>query len=187
MAEARRLPGAGDGGSWRSIVARSGRGGHRAVRQLRVRAAADRRPDVRPRGDDALYHPGIHQAPRDRGSPLSVPRAQHAVCRRFLWPLPIRAGIRLHGRPRVPLRPDPVILQRPRGVTTMADTRHKPRLGVFKFASCDGCQLSLLDCEDELLAVAGAVEIAYFLEATRRPLEGNFDLSLVEGSISSPE
>jgi coenzyme F420-reducing hydrogenase gamma subunit len=63
----------------------------------------------------------------------------------------------------------------------------KPRLGVFKFASCDGCQLSLLDCEDELLAVAGAVEVAYFLEATRRPLEGEFDLTLVEGSISSPE
>jgi coenzyme F420-reducing hydrogenase gamma subunit len=45
----------------------------------------------------------------------------------------------------------------------------------------------LLDCEDELLAVAGAIEIAYFLEATRRPLEGKFDLCLVEGSISSPE
>ena len=69
----------------------------------------------------------------------------------------------------------------------MATARRKPRLGVFKFASCDGCQLSLLDCEDELLAVAGAVEIAYFLEATRRPLKGKFDLTLVEGSISSPE
>ena len=43
----------------------------------------------------------------------------------------------------------------------------KPKLAVWKFASCDGCQLSLLDCEDELLAVAGAVEIAYFPEATR--------------------
>ncbi len=69
----------------------------------------------------------------------------------------------------------------------MADPRQKPRMGVFKFASCDGCQLSLLDCEDELLAMAGAIEIAYFLEATRRPLAGDFDLSLVEGSISSPE
>ena len=46
---------------------------------------------------------------------------------------------------------------------------HKPRLAVWKFASCDGCQLSLLDCEDELLAVAGAIDIAYFLEATRGP------------------
>src|SRR5207342_1205405 len=68
-----------------------------------------------------------------------------------------------------------------------ADSMSRPCLGVFKFASCDGCQLSLLDCVDELLAVAGAVEIAYFLEATRRPLEGIFDLSLVEGSVSSPE
>jgi sulfhydrogenase subunit delta len=69
----------------------------------------------------------------------------------------------------------------------MTEAPRKPRLGVFKFASCDGCQLSLLDCEDELLAVAGAVDVAYFLEATRRPLEGEFDLVLVEGSISSPE
>jgi len=38
----------------------------------------------------------------------------------------------------------------------------KPKLAVFKFASCDGCQLSLLDAEDELLLVAGAVDIANF-------------------------
>ncbi len=69
----------------------------------------------------------------------------------------------------------------------MSSTPAKPRLGVFKFASCDGCQLSLLDCEDELLDVANAVEIAYFLEATRRPLEGEFDIALVEGSISTPD
>ena len=50
--------------------------------------------------------------------------------------------------------------------------RRKPKLAVWKFASCDGCQLSLLDCEDELLAVAGAVEIAYFLEATRADRQG---------------
>src|SRR5271170_2940988 len=63
----------------------------------------------------------------------------------------------------------------------------KPRLGVFKFASCDGCQLSLLDCEDQLLSVANRVEIAYFLEATQRPLEGEFDVALVEGSVSTPD
>jgi coenzyme F420-reducing hydrogenase gamma subunit len=56
---------------------------------------------------------------------------------------------------------------------------------VWKFASCDGCQLSLLDCEDELLAVAGAVEIAYFLEASRTEIAGPYDLSLVEGSITT--
>jgi coenzyme F420-reducing hydrogenase gamma subunit len=62
-----------------------------------------------------------------------------------------------------------------------------PRLGVFKFASCDGCQLSLLDCEDELLAVAGALEIIYFLEATSRIEPGPYDVALVEGSITTPE
>lgn len=61
----------------------------------------------------------------------------------------------------------------------------RPRLGVWKFASCDGCQLTLLDCEDELLEIAGQVEIAYFLEATRRPLRGTVDIALVEGSITT--
>ena len=62
----------------------------------------------------------------------------------------------------------------------------RPKLAVWKFSSCDGCQLSLLDCEDELLAVAGSVEIAYFLEATRNEVAGPYDLSLVEGSITTP-
>jgi coenzyme F420-reducing hydrogenase gamma subunit len=62
----------------------------------------------------------------------------------------------------------------------------KLRLAVFKFASCDGCQLSLLDCEDELLAVASALEIAHFAEASSRLLEGPYDVSLVEGSITTP-
>lgn len=61
----------------------------------------------------------------------------------------------------------------------------RPKLAVWKFASCDGCQLSLLDCEDELLAIAGEIEIAYFLEATRHQVEGPYDLSLVEGSVTT--
>jgi sulfhydrogenase subunit delta len=61
----------------------------------------------------------------------------------------------------------------------------KPKLAVWKFASCDGCQLSLLDLEDELLTLAGAVELADFREATSRVVEGPYDLSLVEGSITT--
>ncbi|MCI2429377.1 oxidoreductase [Candidatus Acetothermia bacterium] len=64
--------------------------------------------------------------------------------------------------------------------------KRKPKLAVWKFASCDGCQLSLLDCEDELLAVAGAVEIANFPEASSAVMKGPYDLSLVEGSITTP-
>jgi coenzyme F420-reducing hydrogenase gamma subunit len=63
----------------------------------------------------------------------------------------------------------------------------KPTLAVWKFSSCDGCQLSLLDCEDELLAVAGEIDIASFLEATRSQVDGPYDVSLVEGSITTPE
>lgn len=63
----------------------------------------------------------------------------------------------------------------------------KPRLGVFKLASCDGCQLQLLSCEDELLALAGVIDIAFFAEATSRKDEGRYDLALVEGSITTPE
>jgi coenzyme F420-reducing hydrogenase gamma subunit len=63
---------------------------------------------------------------------------------------------------------------------------HKPRLAVWKFASCDGCQLSLLDCEDELLAITDRLEIANFLEASRAVGRGPYDLSLVEGSITTP-
>ena len=63
----------------------------------------------------------------------------------------------------------------------------KPKLAVFKFASCDGCQLTLLDCEDELLAVADRVQIAYFPEATRAQVRGPYDLTLVEGSITTPD
>jgi sulfhydrogenase subunit delta len=61
----------------------------------------------------------------------------------------------------------------------------RPTVAVWKFSSCDGCQLTLLDCEDELLAIAEAVEIAYFPEATSAELEGPYDISLVEGSVTT--
>lgn len=61
----------------------------------------------------------------------------------------------------------------------------RPTLAVWKFASCDGCQLSLLDCEDELLSLADIVEIANFYEASSHVIKGPYDISLVEGSITN--
>jgi coenzyme F420-reducing hydrogenase gamma subunit len=61
-----------------------------------------------------------------------------------------------------------------------------PTLAVWKFASCDGCQLTLLNCEDELIPLSGAVRIASFPEATRATIAGPYDVSLVEGSITTP-
>jgi coenzyme F420-reducing hydrogenase gamma subunit len=61
----------------------------------------------------------------------------------------------------------------------------KKKLAVWKFASCDGCQLSILDCEDELLTIADAITIAYFPEATKAVVEGPYDVSLIEGSVTT--
>ena len=61
-----------------------------------------------------------------------------------------------------------------------------PSLAVWKFASCDGCQLTLLDCEDELLTLAEQVQIAVFAEASSAVVGGPYDVSLVEGSVTTP-
>jgi sulfhydrogenase subunit delta len=66
-----------------------------------------------------------------------------------------------------------------------SEGKRKPKIGVFKFASCDGCQLTILDAEDELLGISDAVDIAYFPEATRAVLKGPYDIGLVEGSITT--
>jgi len=60
----------------------------------------------------------------------------------------------------------------------------RPKLAVWKFASCDGCQLSVLDTAD-LFALAERVEISHFLEVTRAVVQGPYDISLVEGSVTT--
>lgn len=68
----------------------------------------------------------------------------------------------------------------------MAESR-LPRVGVVKMASCDGCQLTLLDLEDELIAIGQRFDLVEFPEATSRRSSGPYDVLLVEGSISTPE
>jgi sulfhydrogenase subunit delta len=75
----------------------------------------------------------------------------------------------------------------PRPTAARAAAGRRPRVGVVKFASCDGCQLTLLDLEDELLAITEHFDIVEFAEATSRRSQGPFDVLLVEGSISTPE
>lgn len=74
----------------------------------------------------------------------------------------------------------------PAGPVPPAASAAKASLAVFKFASCDGCQLSLLDCEDELLELAGVVTIASFAELSSVQVGGPYDLVLVEGSVTTP-
>jgi sulfhydrogenase subunit delta len=63
----------------------------------------------------------------------------------------------------------------------------RPRVGVVKLASCDGCQLTLLDLEDQLLPLTERFELIDFPEATSRRSEGPYDVLLVEGSVSTPD
>jgi coenzyme F420-reducing hydrogenase gamma subunit len=65
-------------------------------------------------------------------------------------------------------------------------TASKPRVAVFKMASCDGCQLQLLDAEDALLELAGAIDIVNFAEASSHIEPGPYDVTLIEGSVSTP-
>src|SRR5690606_2075010 len=108
---------------------------------------------------------------------------QHEMRYRALRPLSVESVFYLQGWTRFLLRPNSGSVQGARVVMIKAHSP-KPRLAVWKFSSCDGCQLSLLDCEDELLALADKVEIAYFAEASSNYGEGPYDISLVEGSIA---
>lgn len=65
-------------------------------------------------------------------------------------------------------------------------TTKKPTVAVYKFSSCDGCQLSILNMEDDLLDLANVIDIAFFLEATRAQRPGPYDIAIVEGSITTP-
>jgi coenzyme F420-reducing hydrogenase gamma subunit len=64
---------------------------------------------------------------------------------------------------------------------------NKPKVAVYKFSSCDGCQLQLLNLEDELIDLAGAVDLAFFLEARRQVIPGPYDVGIIEGSVTTPE
>lgn len=77
--------------------------------------------------------------------------------------------------------------ERPRHREEAHKNAARPKLGVFKFASCDGCQLSVLNLEDDLLALGQALDIAYFPEASSRMEAGPYDIALVEGSITTAE
>jgi len=124
---------------------------------------------------------GVKTGDRAR-SHLGLARTQHAMCRRTVRPLSAGARIRLQGRACHSLRSSSTF---PFCRTIVMPA--KPRLAVFKFASCDGCQLSLLDAEDDLFEICDRVEIAHFAEASSDLQAGPYDIALVEGSITTKD
>lgn len=63
----------------------------------------------------------------------------------------------------------------------------RPAIAVHKFSSCDGCQLAFLNAGDDLLRLAGLVQIRHFLEAGVEDEDAAVDIAFVEGSISTGE
>lgn len=61
----------------------------------------------------------------------------------------------------------------------------KYRIGIFKLTSCDGCQLAILNLEEVFLELLRFYDLAYFREGTDRVLKGTFDISIIEGSITT--
>jgi coenzyme F420-reducing hydrogenase gamma subunit len=69
----------------------------------------------------------------------------------------------------------------------MSKLPQRPSIAVAKFASCDGCQLTILSLEEQLLALCERFDIVDFPEASSARSQGPYDILLVEGSISAPE
>ncbi|MCC6208624.1 MAG: sulfhydrogenase subunit delta [Gammaproteobacteria bacterium] len=63
----------------------------------------------------------------------------------------------------------------------------RPTVAVHKFTSCDGCQLAFLNLGDDLLTLAGLVDIRHFAEAGMVDPEAQVDIAFVEGSITTPD
>ena len=136
---------------------------------------------VRTRGDDPRRRPRHRGLRRRRRPGAHLAGTQLPVRSATVRPLPAGAAVRLCRRPGRQLDHGCRVV----GGATMVTSTTRPTIAVWKFASCDGCQLTLLDCEDELLAVTDRVQIAYFLEATRATIAGPYDLSIVEGSVTT--
>jgi coenzyme F420-reducing hydrogenase gamma subunit len=59
----------------------------------------------------------------------------------------------------------------------------KPKVAFFDFASCEGCQLTVINLEDEILDILSKVDIVNFREAISERGE-DYDVAFIEGSIT---
>lgn len=62
----------------------------------------------------------------------------------------------------------------------------KPKLAVFDFACCEGCQLQIVNMEEEILYLISIVNPVQWREAMSEESD-DYDIVLIEGSITRPE
>jgi sulfhydrogenase subunit delta len=63
----------------------------------------------------------------------------------------------------------------------------KPKIGLFSLTCCEGCEIAILDLEDELLDFTDKFEILNFRLAQEKQVDGPYDIAFIEGSISTKE
>ncbi len=60
----------------------------------------------------------------------------------------------------------------------------KPKVGIFGFTGCGGCQLEILNLEDQLLDLLGAIDIVHFTEAITEHSD-DYEIAFIEGSVTT--
>jgi len=61
----------------------------------------------------------------------------------------------------------------------------KPRVGIFDFACCEGCQLQIANMGEDVLAVLGSIEVMEWREVMSEKWGKNLDIAIIEGSITT--
>ncbi len=62
----------------------------------------------------------------------------------------------------------------------------KPRVAIFDFACCEGCQLQIVNLEEEILNLIDLVDVVEWREAMSEQSH-EYDIAIIEGSITRPE
>ncbi len=62
----------------------------------------------------------------------------------------------------------------------------KPKIAIFDFACCEGCQLQIVNLEEEILSLLGGADVVEWREAMSEKSD-EYDIAIIEGSITRME
>jgi len=62
----------------------------------------------------------------------------------------------------------------------------KPKVGIFDFACCEGCQLQIANMGEDVLAVLGSIDVLEWREVMSEKWGKKLDIAIIEGSITDP-
>ncbi|MEK7627577.1 MAG: cytochrome B, partial [Patescibacteria group bacterium] len=59
----------------------------------------------------------------------------------------------------------------------------KPKVAIFSMACCAGCALQIVNLEEKILDLVGAVDVVEWQEGLSEKSGGNYDIAIIEGSV----